>query len=82
MLKERRELVVQGKLYFQGMRVLHKRFPEGFITGALPQSCMPSPPPTRRAAKKAPPTFLAPDGQHWEFFSRSRILLFLESFLE
>ncbi|XP_028398464.1 centrosomal protein of 41 kDa A-like [Dendronephthya gigantea] len=53
-----------------GMKVLNKRFPECFISGTLPQSCMPSPPPTRRATKKVPTKFLTPDNQHWEFFSR------------
>ena len=45
------------------------------MSGTLPQSCMPSPPPTRRAKKKVPTTFLTPDGNHWEFYSRHRILL-------
>ncbi|CAB3987970.1 centrosomal of 41 kDa [Paramuricea clavata] len=61
-----------------GMKVLNKRFPEGFMSGTLPQSCMPSPPPTRRATKKVRTTFLTSDGNHWEFYSRRHLQIIQE----
>ena len=31
-----------------GMRVLYKTFPKGMFSGQIPQSCLPSPPPSAR----------------------------------
>ncbi|CAI8015845.1 Centrosomal protein of 41 kDa [Geodia barretti] len=37
-----------------GMRVLHRVFPQGIITGSLPPSCLPSPPPSSRRSQRTP----------------------------
>jgi centrosomal protein CEP41 len=31
-----------------GMKVLYRKFPRGMLSGAVPKSCLPSPPPTAR----------------------------------
>lgn len=36
-----------------GLKVLYKKFPEGLITGQVPQSCWPTPPPSRKSSGKA-----------------------------
>lgn len=36
------------------MKVLHRTFPQGIITGTLPQSCLPSPPPSSRRSQRTP----------------------------
>ncbi|XP_029185537.2 centrosomal protein of 41 kDa-like isoform X1 [Acropora millepora] len=36
-----------------GLKVLYKRFPEGLLTGTVPQSCLPTPPPSRKSTGKA-----------------------------
>ena len=73
--------------YFEGLKVLAKKFPEGLITGTLPASCRPTPPPTRRSAGKSsarttpalsvPPTpgGLVDGSRHVEYFTPERILL-------
>lgn len=38
-----------------GMKVLSKRFPGCFISGLLPESCLPTPPPSRKAKPKPAP---------------------------
>ncbi|KAM7434726.1 Centrosomal protein of 41 kDa [Porites harrisoni] len=56
-----------------GLKVLNKRFPEGLLTGTVPQSCWPTPPPSRKSygktssarQPKSPPT---PADQKW-FYS-------------
>ena len=37
-----------------GLRVLLQRFPEGFITGKVPASCVQSPPGSARASARKP----------------------------
>ena len=34
--------------YVVGMKVLYRKFPRGMLSGAVPKSCLPSPPPTAR----------------------------------
>ncbi|XP_078355203.1 centrosomal protein of 41 kDa-like, partial [Oculina patagonica] len=36
-----------------GLKVLCKKFPEGLLTGQVPQSCWPTPPPSRKSSGKA-----------------------------
>ena len=58
------------KLCLAGLKVLNKRFPEGLLTGTVPQSCWPTPPPSRKSYGKTssarqpkfPPT---PADQKW-----------------
>lgn len=53
-----------------GLKVLNKKFPEGLVTGTVPQSCLPTPPSSRKSSGKAtsarepksPPT---PADQKW-----------------
>ncbi|KAJ7328678.1 Centrosomal protein of 41 kDa [Desmophyllum pertusum] len=39
-----------------GLKVLYKRFPEGLLTGQVPQSCWPTPPPSRKSSGKGSST--------------------------
>ncbi|XP_027053802.1 centrosomal protein of 41 kDa B-like [Pocillopora verrucosa] len=36
-----------------GLKVLYKKFPEGLVAGQVPQSCWPTPPPSRKSSGKA-----------------------------
>ncbi|XP_068714466.1 centrosomal protein of 41 kDa-like [Montipora foliosa] len=51
-----------------GLKVLCKKFPEGLLTGTVPKSCLPTPPPSRKSTgrtssqPKSPP---APADQKW-----------------
>lgn len=65
--------ILNVKLYLTGLKVLNKRFPEGLLTGTVPQSCWPTSPPSRKSygktssarQPKSPPT---PADQKW-FYS-------------
>lgn len=59
-----------------GLKVLYKIFPEGMLTGSVPRTCYPSPPPSARKSSKTPsvksppPTaFCVPSTPHKEEFS-------------
>ena len=36
-----------------GLKVLHQKFPEGLLTGSIPQTCLQSPPGTARGVKSS-----------------------------
>ena len=48
------ELVVPCTTTAAGMKVLHKIFPQGIITGSLPPSCLPTPPLSSRRKQRTP----------------------------
>ena len=56
-----------------GMRVLHKTFPNGMLTGVVPKSCLPSPPSSARkgSGKRSvpPPTSVPGPVSHRETFT-------------
>ena len=59
-----------------GLKVLYKIFPEGMLTGSVPKTCYPSPPPSARKSSKTasvkspPPTALCtPTTPHKEEFT-------------
>lgn len=61
---------------YTGLKVLYKIFPEGMLTGSVPRTCYPSPPPSARKSSKTPsvksppPTaFCVPSTPHKEEFS-------------
>ena len=62
-----------------GMRVLHRVFPQGIITGSLPPSCLPSPPPSSRRSQRTPrhPPALPALPYHLEWPSPNGIRLHL-----
>ena len=49
-------------------------FPEGMVTGRIPKTCYPSPPPSARKSLKTPvrsppPTAISPSTPHKEYFT-------------
>ena len=57
-----------------GLKVLYKIFPEGMLTGSVPKTCYPSPPPSARkssktASLKSPPPTATPSVPHKEEFT-------------
>lgn len=68
------------------MKVLYKTFPDGFLTGVVPKSCLPSPPPpsvgghrkssTSRSSIGIVPTTATTDTVLRDFFSNDGTLLF------
>ena len=57
-----------------GLKVLYKIFPEGMLTGSVPKTCYPSPPPSARkssktASLKSPPPTATPSAPHKEEFT-------------
>ena len=56
-----------------GMKVLYRTFPKGMLTGVVPKSCLPSPPPTaRKGSGKQSVTPKPSNSQHDLVIHRSR----------
>ena len=56
-----------------GMKVLYRTFPKGMLTGVVPKSCLPSPPPTaRKGSGKQSVTPKPPSSQHHQVIHSSR----------
>ncbi|XP_065909391.1 centrosomal protein of 41 kDa-like [Dysidea avara] len=57
-----------------GLKVLYKVFPDGMLTGQVPKTCYPSPPPSARKSLKTPvrsppPTAIPSPAPHREYFT-------------